>query len=209
MQMFIRWILGMVVAAFLTFALFVAMKILISGDFKAQEKADDLSFEINPTVEDIKVVKRTTKIDKVKKVITPPPPPQIERQQAAKPTEAIASLEGAIPEFEAPKIDRQNFKIQVSDRDAQPLVRIPPIMPPRAEKSGHCKVRFDVSPEGQPFNVVATSCTQSLFQRASTKSVQKWKYNPKIVDGRSVARTGVESKITFRLTDERGKIIPE
>ena len=112
-------------------------------------------------------------------------------------------------EFEAPKIDRQNFKIQVSDRDAQPLVRIPPIMPPRAETSGHCKVQFDVSPEGQPFNVLATYCTKSLFKRSSIKSVQKWKYNPKIVDGRGVARSGVESKITFRLTDERGKIIPE
>lgn len=209
MGTFIRWIVGMVIAAFVTFALFVAMKILISGEFKAQEKLEAADFDINPTVEDIKVVKRTAKIDQVKKVITPPPPPQIERQQAAKPTEAIASLEGAIPEFEPPKIDRQNFKIQVSDRDAQPLVRIPPIMPPRAEKSGHCKVRFDVSPEGQPFNVTAPYCTKSLFERASIKSVQKWKYNPKIVDGRSVARTGVESKITFRLTDERGKIIPE
>lgn len=205
----LRWIIGMVIAAFLTFALFVAMKILISGEFKPQEKSEAANFEINPTVEDIKVIKRTTKIDQVKKVITPPPPPQIERQQAAKPTEAIASLEGAIPEFEPPKIDRQNFKIQVSDRDAQPLVRIPPIMPPRAEKSGHCKVKFDVSPEGQPFNVTAPYCTQSLFERASVKSVQKWKYNPKIVDGRSVARVGVESKISFRLTDERGKIIPE
>ena len=205
----LRWIIGIPIAAFLTFALFVAMKILISGDFKANDKLEDLNFEINPTVEDIKVVKRTTKIDKVKKVITPPPPPQIERQQAAKPQEAIASLEGAIPDFEPPKIDRQNFKIQVSDRDAQPLVRIPPIMPPRAEKSGHCKVRFDVSPEGAPFNVTAPYCTQRLFERSSIKSVQKWKYNPKIVDGRSVARSGVESKISFRLTDERGRIIPE
>ena len=205
----IRWLIGIVVAAVVTFALFVAMKILISGDFKPQEKLEAANFEINPTVEDIKVVKRTTKIDKVKKVITPPPPPQIERQQASKPQEAIASLEGAIPEFEAPKIDRQNFKIQVSDRDAQPLVRIPPIMPPRAEKSGHCKVKFDVSPEGAPFNVSATYCTQSLFERPSTKSVSKWKYNPKMLDGRAVSRTGVESKITFRLADERGKIIPE
>jgi len=205
----IRWIVGIPIAAFVTFALFVAMKILISGDFKPEKKLDTSNFDINPTVEDIKVVKRTTKVDKVKKVITPPPPPTIERQQAAKPQVAIASLEGAVPEFEPPKIDRQNFKIQVSDRDAQPLVRIPPIMPPRAEKSGHCKVRFDVSPEGQPFNVQTTYCTQSLFSRASTKSVQKWKYNPKIVDGRSVSRTGVESQITFRLTDERGRIIPE
>ena len=145
----------------------------------------------------------------MKKVVTPPPPPQIERQQASKPAEAIASLEGAIPEFEAPKIDRSNFKIQVSDRDAQPLVRIPPIMPPRAEKSGHCKVRFDVSPEGAPFNVVSTFCTQRLFERASIKSVQKWKYNPKIVDGRPTSRSGVETKITFRLADERGNVIPE
>jgi len=191
----VRWIVGIPLAAFFTFLLFLGMKALITGDFKPQKKLAAANFDINPQVD--------------KKVVTPPPPPQIERQQAAKPTEAIASLEGAIPEFEAPKIDRSNFKITVSDRDAQPLVRIPPIMPPRAEKSGHCKVKFDVSPEGQPFNVVATFCSQSVFKRASTKSVQKWKYNPKIVDGRATARKGVESKITFRLADERGNIIPE
>ena len=209
MTSFIRWIVGIPIAAFVTFALFVMMMILIAGEFKPEEKLAAANFDINPTVEDIKVVKRETKIDKVKKVITPPPPPQIERQQAAKPNEPIAKLEGAIPDFEPPKLDRNNFKIQVSDRDAQPLVRIPPIMPPRAEKSGNCRVRFDVSPEGQPFNVQTTSCSQSLFKRASIKSVQKWKYNPKIVDGRAVARTGVESKITFKLTDDRGRIIPE
>ncbi len=209
MKNLIRWAAGISIAAFVTFALFVAMKILISGDFKAQEKLATDSFEINPTVEDIKVVKRTTKIDKVKKVITPPPPPQIERQQAEKPQEAIASLEGAIPEIDLPKIDRQNFEIRVSDKDAQPLVRIPPIMPPRAEKSGHCKVRFDVSPEGQPFNVQTTYCTQNLFSRATIKSVSKWKYNPKITDGRPVSRTRVETTIRFLLNDERGKLIPE
>lgn len=205
----IRWIVGIPVAAFVTVGLFVLMMTLIAEEFKPQEKVANASFEINPTVEDIKVIKRDTKVQQVKKVVTPPPPPTIERQQAAKPQERIASLEGAIPEFEAPKIDKQNFKIAVSDRDAQPLVRIPPIMPPRAEKSGHCRVRFDVSPEGAPFNVVATYCTQSLFERATVKSVQKWKYNPKIVDGRSVSRKGVENKVTYRLTDERGKIIPE
>ena len=209
MSNIIRWLIGIPAAAFVTVALFVLMTVLISAEFEPQEKSETASFDINPKVEDIKVIERETKVDKVEKVVTPPPPPMIERAQADKPTEAIASLEGAIPDFEAPKIDRGNFKIAVSDRDAQPLVRIPPIMPTRAEKSGHCKVRFDVSPEGQPFNVEATYCTQSLFSRSSIKSVQKWKYNPKVVDGRSVARSGVESKITFRLTDERGKIIPE
>jgi len=184
----VRWLIGIPAAAIVTIGLFVLMMTLIAEEFKPQEKLASASFEINPTVEDIQVIRRETKVQQVKKVVTPPPPPTIERQQAAKPQERIASLEGAIPEFEAPKIDRQNFKIAVSDRDAQPLVRIPPIMPPRAEKSGHCRVRFDVSPEGAPFNVTTTYCTQSLFSRATVKSVQKWKYNPKIVDGRAVEK---------------------
>jgi protein TonB len=204
-----RWIVGTAVAAFVTFALFVMMMVLIKGDFVPQDKPDQVSFEINPKVDDIKLVARETVIAKVRKVVTPPPPPQIERQQASQPTVAVASLEGAIPEFEAPKLDRASFKIAVSDRDAQPLVRIPPIMPPRAEKSGHCKVKFDVSPEGAPFNVTTTYCSSSVFKSASVRSVQKWKYNPKILDGRPTARSGVVSKITFRLTDERGKLIPE
>ncbi len=205
----IRWILGAGIAAFVTFFLFIMMMLLIKGKFELQEKPEKLSFEVNAKIEDPKVTRKDVKVAKVRRVETPPPPPMIERQQAAQPTVAIASLEGAIPDFETPKLDRQNFKIAVSDRDAQPLVRIPPIMPPRAEKSGHCKVRFDVSPQGQPFNVVATYCTSSVFRRASIKSVEKWKYNPKIVDGRSVSRKGVESQITFRLSDERGNIIPE
>ena len=205
----IRWVLLLPLAGVATFYIFALMTALISGKFEAGEKFETPSFEINPIADDLQVVKRQTQVQKVKRVVTPPPPPQIERQQASKPTEAIASIEGAIPDFEAPKIDRQNFKIQVSDRDAQPLVRIPPVPPTNAEKSGHCKVRFDVSPEGAPYNVVATYCTQRIFERPTTKSVSKWKYNPKIVDGRATARTGVESKITFRMLDERGKIIPE
>jgi len=205
---FLRW-LAIVPAAIVTVVLFVLMMSLISEEFKPQDKLDLQSFEINPKVEDLKLLERETKITEIKKIETPPPPPQIERQKADRPAEPIASLEGSVPEFEAPEIDRSQFQITVSDRDAQPLVRIPPIMPPRAEKSGHCKVRFSVSPEGAPFDVVATYCTESLFERPTVKSVQKWKYNPKIQDGRPVGRTGVESRITFRLADERGNVIPE
>ena len=207
----IRWIVFTPLAAVFTVLRFLAMRALISKDFVPQDKSETASFEINPKVEDIKVVEREQKIDQVKKVTTPPPPPQIERAKADKPTEKIASIEGAIPEFEAPKIDAQNFKIAVSDRDAQPLVRIPPVFPPRflqGDNSGFCKVRFDVSPEGQPFNVVNTVCTSKLLERATIKNVQKWKYNPKIVDGRSVSRSGVETTIRFDLQDERGRTLP-
>jgi protein TonB len=205
---FLRW-LAIVPAAIVTVVLLVLMMSLISEEFKPQDKLDLNSFEINPKVEDVKILERETNITEIKKIETPPPPPQIERQKADRPAEPISSMEGAVPEFEAPEIDRSQFQITVSDRDAQPLVRIPPIMPPRAEKSGHCTVRFSVSPDGAPFDVETMYCTQSLFSRPTIKSVQKWKYNPKIQDGRPVGRIGVEAKITFRLTDERGNILPE
>jgi len=211
MKNLIRWIIFTPLAALFTGLLFLAMRALISKEFQPQDKSETASFEINPKVEDIKIIQRETEIQQVKRVITPPPPPMIERAKADKPTEKIASIEGAIPVFETPKIDKQNFKIAVSDRDAQPLVRIPPVFPPRfmqGNNSGYCKVRFDVSPEGQPFNVDAYLCTTKQIKSATVKSVQKWKYNPKIVDGRPVARSGVESTIRFDLQDERGRVLP-
>ena len=205
---FVRW-LAIVPAALVTVVLFVLMMSLISDEFQPQDKREFNAFEINPKVEDVELLVRETTVTQIKKIETPPPPPQIERQKADQPSEPIASLEGAVPEFEAPTIDRNQFQITVSDRDAQPLVRLPPQMPDRAEKSGHCKVRFDVSPEGNPFNIEATYCSQNVFKRNSIRSVERWKYNPKIQDGRAIGRRGVETTIRFKLADERGNLIPE
>lgn len=208
----IRWILGIPLALFLTFVLFVTMMAMISKEWQAQDKVATAKFEVNPTVEDIQVVERQTVIDQVKRVQTPPPPPQIERQQASQPSEPIATLQGAVPKFEPPRIKRESFKITVSDRDAQPLFRAPPIMPPRfleGSHSGHCRVRFDVSPEGSPFNIVNTYCTSRILERATIKSVEKWKFAPKVVDGRPVSMAGVENRVAYVLTNEKGKPFPE
>lgn len=187
----------------------LGMAAMIKSEFTPQEKTKALTFDINPVPEDILPPPDRDMPEQIQRVETPPPPPRIEQVDATEPTVEIVSLNGGVPDFEMPNIDQKDFVITVSDRDPQPLVRISPIMPPRADRSGHCRVRFDVSAEGAPFNVQATYCTQSLFERATIKSVQKWKFNPKIVNGRSVAMRGVENKVSYRLTDERGKLIPE
>ena len=198
-----------VLAIGVTTAITLGMAAMIKTEFTPQEKAENLGFEINPKVEEPAVIKRTDRVLEVRRVETPPPPPVIERQEATQPKEVIADIKGVIPIFEPPVIDRKIFQVRISDREVQPLVRISPIMPPRADRSGHCKVRFNVSAEGAPYDVTTTYCTQSLFERATVKSVQRWKFNPKIVNGRPVAMTGVENKVTYRLTDERGNLIPE
>ena len=204
-----RFVPSAVLSVGITTGLSLVMAAMIATEFKAQEKGETLNYEINPVESIIEPIIDREPPELRQRVETPPPPPTIERIVSTKPTESITTVDGAIPVFVPPKLDSQVFTIAVSDRDAQPLVRIPPNMPPRAEKSGHCNVRFDVSPDGAPFNVSATYCTQKLFENATVKSVQKWKYNPKIINGRNVARVGVENKVTYRLNDERGNLIPE
>lgn len=100
-------------------------------------------------------------------------------------------------------------KIAIRDKDAQPLVRIPPTMPTKAKRSGHCLVTFDVDKSGQPVNIATTYCTEKKFKRPSVKSVQKWKFFPKKVGGRAAIRSSVETKVRFTLKDKCGVIIPE
>jgi len=199
---------GLIFSTALTFGLGVTMAALIRTDFIPVKKAEAATFDINPVVEDEPVIVRTQKLKKLK-VVTPPPPPKIDIQEAAKPTIAIATVDGAIPIFEKPVLGGTDFRIVINDKEATPIIRIPPMMPSRAEKSGHWKVRFDVSAEGQPHNIKTLYCTQRIFAQPSVKSVQKWKYSPKILDQIAVARSGVESNIRFNLTDENGQIIPE
>jgi len=185
----------------------LGMAAMIKSEFTPQEKMENLTFEINPVPDDILPPQDRVMPEQVQRVDTPPPPPRIEQVEATEPTVEIVSLDGGVPEFKFPKMINDNPIVTISHR--QPDIRVPPIMPPRADKSGHCLVRFNVSAEGTPFDVQTTYCTQSLFKRSTIKSVQKWKFSPKIANGRPVAMIGVENKVTYRLTDERGRLIPE
>jgi len=111
-------------------------------------------------------------------------------------------VKAGIPSFitSSPK-QRGNFKITANDRDAQPIVRIPPIVPPSATVSGYCNVRFNVTIDGTPFDIKSTSCTDYIFELAAIESVQKWKFNPKIRDGRAMERSGVETRVKFFIAD--------
>tara|TARA_R110002072_G_scaffold149527_3_gene297419 strand:- start:722 stop:1339 length:618 start_codon:yes stop_codon:yes gene_type:complete len=205
MQTIVRLIIGIPVAAIVTFALFMLMRTLIFTDATLDEEAaEDLRFDINPEVERLDARTRDTSIEDVDRVDPPPPPPQIERQAADLPTESLNTIVGRIPEFEAPQLNNSNVSFNVSDRNAQPLVRIPPQYPPRAAErglEGSCTMTFDVTPDGTPTNIVATSCTSSMFERASIRAVERWRYSPKVQDGVPVARRGVVTDINYTLAE--------
>ncbi|MED5548845.1 MAG: energy transducer TonB [Pseudomonadota bacterium] len=202
---FVRLIIGVPIAAFVTIVLFFVMTrlILVEGE-PPNEEVEDRQFSINDEVAEIEARRRDTTIEDVQQVDPPPPPPQIERQRAEQPSEGLATVMGAIPEFEAPQLNSDSVNFSVSDRDAQPLVRIEPQYPMRAAErgvEGSCWVRFDVTPDGTPTNIDIFRCDSSLFERASIRAVERWRYNPKVEDGVPVARRGVETRFDFRLAE--------
>lgn len=111
------------------------------------------------------------------------------------------NLAARIAEIRDSTVYCQAGAVRVSDRDAKPLVRFLPKTPKAASNPGHCQLRFNVTEYGQPVDIVAVYCTDSIFERNAIESVRKWKFDPKIIDGRAVVRSGTEAQIRFKISD--------
>lgn len=198
-----RIALGLPVAAAVTAALFLLMRALVFVEPGELPKATDgLTFDIMPEVAIVDPVRPTP--DQIDRLDPPPPLPVIDVQTAELPREDLSAIVGRIPEFGAPTIEARNVNFGISDRNAQPLVRIAPNYPPRLLErgiEGACSMQFDVTPDGVPTNIVATACTNSGFERDSIRAVERWRYSPKIENGVAVARRAVVTDINFRLSE--------
>ena len=205
MASLIRLLIGLPIAAVITFLLFTLMQILIFDDTAPPEDAgDELRIVINEQVEEVEARRREVNVDDVEQTDPPPPPPQIEREVADQPNESMDTVVGGLPEFEAPELTGDDVSFDVSDRDAQPLVRIPPQYPVRAAErgiEGRCEFTFDVTPEGNPTNIQITSCSNSVFERDTIRAVERWRYEPKMEDGVAQWRRGVVSSFNFSLDE--------
>jgi len=204
-----RYIPSAVLALGVTCGLGLFMAGMIKTEFTPQKKAESLGFEINPHVEDIEPPAEIMPLDPLRQVEIPPAPPIIDKGTPEKVDVPPTPVE-VPPDISDVEIILVAGPAMIPiDRNVQPILRPPPNMPLRANRSGHCKVMFDVTAEGQPMNVQTSFCTQSLFSRPTIKSVQRWKFNPRIENGRPVGREGLTNIVRFNLTDERGRLIPE
>jgi len=126
---------------------------------------------------------------------------------------SLGNLHNNEASYLSAKLDNLNrTPLETYDRDAEPLVRIPPIVSHRALNgnfSGHCALTFDVSTTGTPENIRVGYCTRDYFKKSSIESLAKWKYNPAIRNGVAVPRANVQTQITYRIQDACGNTLPE
>ena len=93
-----------------------------------------------------------------------------------------------------------------ADRNTQPIEHPAPVYPTdmAAENiSAICNSHFDITPDGYVTNL-SVECGHPGFIDATRNAVSTLRFEPKLVDGKPVTRTGVVYPMQFLIYDENG-----
>ncbi len=196
----IRVLIGVPVAFVVVGALFLLMYGLIKVDvINLGEEKDPVSIQISRQIEDTEI-RNQKRFERPELDQPPPPPPAIDRANFEP---AVEGVQAAAPDFGADIDIGTAFN---PDRDAQPLVRVPPQGFERCignrASTEVVALAFDVTPQGQVTNVEVVDSTDTCYNRYAVRSAEKWKYQPKIVDGEQQWRRGVRTTIKFQVGSE-------
>jgi protein TonB len=94
--------------------------------------------------------------------------------------------------------------MNIAEGDYLPIVRVAPVYPARALSrglEGYVDMQFTVTTTGTVKDPLVLFSTSSLFERAATRAVLKFKYKPRVVDGVPVEVPGVKTRITFQIEE--------
>jgi protein TonB len=145
--------------------------------------------------------------DKPKTPDQPPPPPDMSK---SKPDYASNSGIKVNMAFTNPSGMKGGVKLGApsSDRDAMSLLittngdLVYPNRARSAGKEGYAVIEYTVSQTGQVVDpqVISEDPPGWGFGDAAIKTVLRWRYQPKIVDGKPVARPGIRMRLAFKLS---------
>ena len=94
--------------------------------------------------------------------------------------------------------------MNIAEGDYLPIVRVAPVYPARALSrgiEGYADMSFTVTTTGTVKDPIVSYSTSSLFDRAATRAVLKFKYKPRVVDGVPVDVPGVKTRISFQIEE--------
>jgi protein TonB len=201
----LRLPLALAGAVAISAALFGFLHALISQRGEVGDVQEAVKIEFTRLRQDTEVErKKPEKAERVKAEQAPPPPQLALQKTSIDPNAGSDSVAAIATLVEAQAQQMANISGSGgADRDAVPLVRIEPDYPMQARQrgiEGWVVVEFTISTAGTVKEaVVVASEPGNVFDRAAIQAVRKWKYNPKIVDGKPVERAGMKIRLDFEM----------
>lgn len=204
-----RIIIGLGIGGTVTFSLFVLMAYLIKADTRPPLKAERVTIQITMVEPDDDINLRVRRLPKKPQPPKNPPPPRTRR----------------VAKVERPKIQSMNLnmgKVDVGlaggglylgppggamgDGEAIPMVIIQPRYPRKAAMEGiegWVKFKFTISPDGTPKDVeLIDAQPRRVFERDARRAIYKWKFKPRVVDGKAMEQKNMIYTMQFQLASE-------
>lgn len=200
----VRFLVSILLGAAVTFALFAFMAFLVSsGDRTKEEALENIIVEVNTTPPKSAAERR-------QRVPPPPPPPPKTPPKPQAPEPETNNDTGGLT-FNMPGVQLAGANAGISapgagfgrDGDATPIVRIEPKYPIQAArdgKEGWVTLSFTINEIGGVEDVeVVEAEPKRIFDKEARRALRKWKYRPKVVDGKAIRQPGLTVRLDFKM----------
>ncbi len=183
-QNFLRLVLGGAIAVVVTFSLYWLMAELVAAGREA------ISDSPSGKIIDFVRIKRDQNLE-------------IERP---KPTAGAVNIGQMRVDS---SLTSAGFRLSASDGEYLPIVKVAPVYPSRAQSrgiEGWVLLQFTVTETGAVRDPVVLEAEPSgIFDEAAKRAVVKFKYKPRVENGRPIEVPGVQHLITFEIEEGRGR----
>lgn len=201
----VRWLVSMALAFVITLVLFYLMQALIATGAQLEQRVNVVKI-VDATMPEIamEVVREVERPEPIEQLDTPPP--DVPERSTNLDNAPGLNFERATINLDA-GLEIGAAGISITDGEMLPLVNVTPQYPTRAASrgiEGWCQVSFTVTATGGVSDVVVVDAEpQGIFDSSSIRAAEKFKFQPKVVDGQGVPVPNVQYVFRYQLEGER------
>lgn len=205
-----RVILAVILALLTTFGLLYLMHTLINSDLEADDIPPPKKLgDIHMPDTTIEIIYDAPAPDK-------PPEPEVPPEVPPEPEFDTPEINPDALNMEAPTMDTNiQFGLRGIGGDGEylPIVKVAPQYPRRAAQrsiEGFCTVQFTVTTTGatRDVSVIPSDCIKkdgsltTMFNRASVRAAEKFKYKPRVEDGQAIEVQNVKNRFVYEMAQQ-------
>lgn len=199
----VRWLISLALAFGITLALFWFMQALIATGSQFDQRAN-VTRIVDATMPDIEMeVQREVDEPEPIEQVENTPPPDTDRDFDMDSGMDLGISRENVSVNDGVEVGMAG--IAATDGEMLPLVNVTPTYPTRAAQrgiQGWCQVRFTVTAEGGVRDVeVVDAEPQGIFDRSSIRAAERFRFQPRVVDGEPVDVPGVQYVFRYELEE--------